>query len=103
MLGQVFFSLYINVLFDFLDLQDVTGTLYIICNGNLTKLLTHLLYGADSDTCSTGDNEVTVLDIWSDFIKYKGNDVGLHSQEENITSAHCLLVAGGEIYTQFLI
>lgn len=65
--------------------------------------MTHLLYGADSDTCSTGDNKVTVLNIWSDFIKYKGNDVGLHSQEENITSAHRLLVAGGEIYTQFLI
>ena len=64
--------------------------------------VTYLLYGADSDTCCTGHNKMTVLNIWSNLIKYKRNDVGLHSQEEDITFANCLLVAGGEIHTQFL-
>lgn len=64
--------------------------------------MTHLLYGADSDTCSTGDNKVTVLNIWSNLVEHKGNDVGLHSQEQDIAFAHRLLVAGGEIYSQFL-
>lgn len=64
--------------------------------------MTCLLYGTDSDPCSTGHNKVTVFDIWSNLIEDKRNDVGLHSQEENISPVHCLLVAGSEIYTQFL-
>ncbi|TNN72684.1 hypothetical protein EYF80_017133 [Liparis tanakae] len=49
---------------------------------------------ADGDTCSTGHNEVTVFDVWSNLIQHKGDDVRLHGQEENITLAHCLFVAG---------
>lgn len=46
---------------------------------------TNLLYGADGNTCSTGDDEMTVLYVWSNLIQNKGDDVGLHSQEEHIT------------------
>lgn len=62
----------------------------------------YLLYRADCHTCSTGHNEVTIFDVWSNLIQYKRNDVWLYSQEENITFVHGLLVAGGEIDTQFL-
>ncbi len=64
--------------------------------------MTYLLYRADGNTCSTGHNEVTILDVGSNLIQYKRNDVWLHSQEENITSPHCLFVAGGKVDTQFL-
>lgn len=64
--------------------------------------MTCLLYGADSDTCSTGDDKVTVFNVWPNLIKDKGDYVGLHSQEEDITSAHSLLVAGGEVHTHLL-
>lgn len=64
--------------------------------------MTCLLYRADGDTCSTGHNEVTILDVRPNLIQHERNDVRLHSQEENITFAHCLFVAGGEIDTQFL-
>lgn len=64
--------------------------------------MTYLLYRADCDTCRTGHNEVTIFNVWSNLIQYKGNDVWLHSQEENVTFAYCLFVAGGEIDTQFL-
>lgn len=64
--------------------------------------MTHLLYGADGDTSSTGHDEVAVLDVWSDLIQHEGNDVWLHSQEQNIALADCLFVAGGEVDTQFL-
>lgn len=64
--------------------------------------MTCLLYRADSDTCSTGHNEVTIFDVWSNFIQHKRNNMWLHSQEENITLAHGFFVAGGEIDTQFL-
>lgn len=64
--------------------------------------MTCLLYRADGDSCSTGHNKVTIFDVWSNLIQYKRDDVGLHSQEENITFAYCLFVASGEIDTQFL-
>ncbi len=64
--------------------------------------MTCLLYRADGDTRSAGHNEVTIFDVWSNLIQHERNDVRLHSQEENIASAHCLFVAGGEIDTQFL-
>lgn len=64
--------------------------------------MTCLLYRADGDTCSTGHNEVTIFDVWSNLIQHKGDDVRLHGQEDNITLAHCLFVAGGEIDAQFL-
>lgn len=38
-----------------------------------------LLYGADGDTCSAGDYEMAVLDVWPDLIQNEGDDVGLHS------------------------
>lgn len=63
---------------------------------------TCLLYGADSHTRSTGHNKVAVFDIWPNLIKNKGDDVGLHGQKEDITSADRLLVAGGKVHTQFL-
>lgn len=64
--------------------------------------LAHLLYRADGDTRSTGNDEVAVLDVWSDLIQHEGNDVWLHSQEQNIAFANCLFVACGEVDTQFL-
>lgn len=63
---------------------------------------THLLYRADGDTCSTGHDEVAVLNVWSDLIQHEGNDVRLHSQEQDITFTDCLFVAGGEVNAQFL-
>lgn len=63
---------------------------------------TRLLYRADGDTCSTGHDEVAVLNVWSNLIQHEGNDVRLHSQEQDITFTDCLFVAGGEINTQFL-
>lgn len=64
--------------------------------------MTCLLYRADGDACRTGHNEVPIFDVWSNLIQYKRNDVWLHSQEENITFAYSLFVAGREIDTQFL-
>lgn len=64
--------------------------------------MTFLLDRADGDTCSTGHNKVTLFDVWSNLIQYERDDVGLHGQEEDITFADCLLVAGGEIDAQFL-
>lgn len=46
---------------------------------------------------------MAVLDVWSNLVQHEGNDVWLHSQEENIASADCLLVACGEVDTQFLV
>lgn len=65
--------------------------------------LTHLLNRADGDACSTGHDEVAVFDVWADLIQHEGNDVGLHSQEQNIAFADRLFVAGGEVDTQFLV
>lgn len=64
--------------------------------------LAHLLYRADGDTRSTGNDEVAVLDVWSDLIQHERNDVWLHSKEQNIAFANCLFVACGEVDTQFL-
>lgn len=71
--------------------------LFIIC---FTTAQTHLLYRADGDTGSTGHDEVAVLDVRSDLIQHKGNDVWLHSQEQNIAFADRLFVACGEVDTQ---
>lgn len=67
-----------------------------------TSLMTCLLYGADGDTCRTGHDEVTVLDVGANLIQHKRDDVWLDGQEENIAFADRLFVAGGEIDAQFL-
>lgn len=45
---------------------------------------------------------MAVLNVWSNLIQHEGNDVRLHSQEQDIAFTDCLFVAGGEVNTQFL-
>ena len=61
-----------------------------------------LLYGADGDACSTGDYEMTVLDVWPDLIQNEGDDVGLHSQKENIALTDRLFIASCQVHSHFL-
>ena len=61
-----------------------------------------LLYRADGDSCSTGHYKVSVLDVWSNLIQHKGDDVGFDCQEQDITLVHHFLVTGGEDSTHFL-
>lgn len=76
-------------------------------NGGLNQYFivspgTCLLYGADGDSSRTWHNEVSIFDVWANFIQYKWNDVRFDGQEKNITFAYCLFVAGGEMDTEFL-
>lgn len=61
-----------------------------------------LLYGADGDACSAGDDEVAVLDVWSNLIQNKRDDVGLHSQEEHVALTDRLFVAGRQVHPHSL-
>lgn len=61
-----------------------------------------LLYGADGDTCSTGDDEMTVLDVRPNLIQNEGDDVGFHSQEEHVTLIDGLFVASRQVHPHFL-
>lgn len=61
-----------------------------------------LLYGADGDACRTGNYEMTVLNIWPNLIQNKGDDVGFHSQEEDITLTDGLFVASRQVHPHFL-
>lgn len=61
-----------------------------------------LLYGVDGDTRCTGDYEMTILNVWSNFIQNKGDNVWFYSQKENITLVDGLLVASCQVHSHFL-
>lgn len=62
----------------------------------------HLLYGADGNTCSTGDYEMAVLDVWSDLIQDEGDDMRLHCQKQHVAPVNRFFVACGQIHPHFL-
>ena len=61
-----------------------------------------LFYGTNGYAGRTGNDEVPLFDFRSDLVQNERDDVGLHGQEENVTLANGLLVAGGEVHAQFL-
>lgn len=62
----------------------------------------HLLDGADGDTGSAGDHDVTLLDVGPHLVQDEGNDGGLHGQKEDVAALHRVLVAHSEVHTHFL-
>lgn len=62
----------------------------------------YLLYGADGNTCSTRDYEMSVLNVWPNLIQNKRDDVRFYSQKEHITLVDSLFVASCQIHPHFL-
>lgn len=66
------------------------------------QCVSHLLNGADRDSGGAGDDQVTVLDIWTDFIQNERDDVRLDGQEQNVALVRRFFVARSEIDAHFL-
>lgn len=62
----------------------------------------HLLHRTDGDASRTGDHDVPLLHVSPDLIQDEGDDVGLHSQEQDVTVPHRVLIASGQIHTHLL-
>ena len=45
---------------------------------------------------------MSVLDVWTDLIQNKRDDVGLYGQEEHIALIHSLFVASCQVHPHFL-
>lgn len=61
-----------------------------------------LLYRTDGDTGCTRHNQVAVLDVWSNLVQNKWDDVWLHSQEEHVAFVDRLFVASCQVHSHFL-
>lgn len=67
-----------------------------------TRVCQHLLHRTDGDASRTGDHDVPLLHVGPDLVQDEGDDVGLHSQEQDVTVPHGVLIASGEIHTHLL-